>query len=199
MRLSGSLIVVPEFIYEVINETGLAKETMLNIEELTKYFNIETLASFVAINEYISQGGFAMGVEQSLADLIAIKDTLMPYEFPESLVGNTTKVISDNALVILNTLNAKSTYRSHTLVVENLLGISSEDVKLKLPNYVYKLFYIKDNVFGLRLVPKPEDAENNPTITLESNMCLLNKHYKYEELVKTQLFRRWCNSTLRHF
>lgn len=199
MRLSGCLVVVPDVIYETIVDAGLPKETMLNVEELTKVLNKETVASYVAINEYISQGRFMLGTVDSLSDLVAVRDTLTPCELTKSLTSNTVKVISDNALVILNKLNASNNYSTHSIVVENLLGITPEEVTLKLPNYVYELFYIKDDCFGIRLVPKPEEMENNPTIVLERNLGLLNKHYKYGELVKTQLFRRWCTSTLQQF
>lgn len=199
MRLSGCLVVVPDVIYETIVDAGLPKETMLNVEELTKVLSKETVASYVAINEYISQGRFMLGTVDSLSDLVAVRDTLTPCELTKSLTSNTVKVISDNALVILNKLNASNNYSTHSNVVENLLGITPEEVTLKLPNYVYELFYIKDDCFGIRLVPKPEEMENNPTIVLERNLGLLNKHYKYEELVKTQLFRRWCTSTLQQF
>lgn len=199
MRLSGCLVVVPDVIYETIVDAGLPKETMLNVEELTKVLNKETVASYVAINEYISQGRFMLGTVDSLSDLVAVRDTLTPCELTKSLTSNTVKVISDNALVILNKLNGSNNYSTHSNVVENLLGITPEEVTLKLPNYVYELFYIKDDCFGIRLVPKPEEMENNPTVVLERNLGLLNKHYKYEELVKTQLFRRWCTSTLQQF
>lgn len=199
MKLSGCLIVVPEFIYEVIHELGLPNERMLDIEALAEYFNKESLAKFVAINEYILQSKFTLGTLNPLMDLVAIKDTLKPFEFTNSLSTTFAKDIIDNVTVILNKFNASQQYGSHEIIVETLLNIPTQDIDLKLPNYVYEVFYIKENHFGLRLVPKPIEIDQNPSYVLERNLSLLNKHYKYEELVKTQLFRRWCNFTLQQF
>ena len=199
MRLSGCLVVVPEFIYETVTEAGLSKETMLNVEELATVLNKESVANYVAINEYISQGRFMTGTVDALSDLVAVRDTLTPCELTKNLTTKVAKDISDNALVILNSLNSTDNFSNHSKVIENLLGITPEEVNLKLPNYVYELFYIKDDCFGLRLVPKPEEIHINPTIVIERNLNLLNIHYKYEELVNTELFRRWCTSTLQQF
>lgn len=199
MRLNGKIVFVPETVYDVVSENGLSRETMLNIGELTQFLNSETISEYIALNDYINQGNFVMGVDDNLGDLLSYRECLYPFDFINNSSTNDVKLISDNAIVILNELNSRGRYSEHMTVFSRMVGADVHPNNINKTNYVYELFNIKDDVFGVRLITSPDEYYLAPAYMLEKGIHLLYKQYKYEEIVKTNLFERWCLVTLRNF
>lgn len=203
MRLNGELVAVPVWLIQVVKHYGMAMTDILDLKALNSFLSSDDIKSFYITQNILENSLFSKISINGVTSVQPYKETLKPLNLMTSFLSSVQECeecdvfksmahdIKDNAMVFLNEIERTRPGESNTIFFEMLSKNLSNANSGELNNYVIELFDITESIYGITLKPKETTSIDEATL-LENSMRTLCKHYKYEDVCQTEIFKSWC-------
>lgn len=205
MTTKGQLVVVPGWLTQIFSTYGRPMTDLLDLNKLREYLSSEDITSYVSLNIKFSNPGMFgsddMSANYLFKEFVPYKDSFEQIDLIKNTIELNQEEMENNTNRLSNFL---SNIQAESFV--NLEGEKSElnswftamlsqpfnPVEKNINNYVIKLFFIKDNIFGLTLLPNTDLITNPQLESCERNIELILNYYLYEDVCQMPIFHHWC-------